>query len=82
MLDLVDQVESRHEFIKRQLDIERAPDGIFLKVEWLGLPDSRDHIWHEVAELHKDVPDILTDFLKENPKRPLPRAVAKHRISV
>lgn len=46
MLDLADRVEFRPDIIEKLLNIDRAAGRLFVKVQWLGLPDVQDHTWN------------------------------------
>jgi len=50
-------IKSKYELINRFLEIGEAPDGIFVKVQWVGLSDNCDWTWNSVVQLHEDVPD-------------------------
>jgi len=71
VIDLADHVKARFEIIEKILDLGRATDGLFAKVQWPGLPDSTDHTWHPIAELYADVPDLLVDLLRSTEKKAL-----------
>ncbi|CDF77419.1 unnamed protein product [Chondrus crispus] len=38
-------------------------EGIWIQVQWLGLPDRRDWTWQPLKELFEDVPDMVREFL-------------------
>ena len=64
MTDLADRTESRYGIVEKIMDVGEAPDGLFFRAQWEGLPDKRDWTWQPVSELYTDIPDILTEFLK------------------
>ena len=64
MIDLAERIESRYDIVDKITDVGEAPDGLFLRVQWQGLPDKRDWTWQPASELYADIPDTVTDFLK------------------
>ena len=46
VLDLADRTESRYETTDRITDIGEKHDGIFLRIQWDGLPYEHDWTWH------------------------------------
>lgn len=64
MFDLAERTESRFEVVEKLLDVGEAPDGLFFRVQWEGLPDKRDWTWQPVSELYSDIPDTVVNFLK------------------
>ena len=64
VLELADKSESRYEIVDAIVALGKAPDGIFFKVRWDGLPDERDHTWHDIHQLYQDIPQKVKEFLK------------------
>lgn len=60
--------------IARGLCNIREKDGTFdVQVEWDGLPDEVDMTWEPMIQVHEDMPELLSDFLKTNGNRKLKR---------
>jgi len=64
LLELAERTESRYEIVERIHDVGEDKDGMFLNVEWAGLPDRRDWTWNPLGEMYEDVPQLVTDFLR------------------
>lgn len=78
MLQLAETTEARYEVVESIKDIGEAPDGLFFHVQWEGLPDKRDWTWHPIAELHSDIPDMVTNFLRQFKfKKPIASKIRK-----
>lgn len=78
MLELAERTEERYELVERIHDIGEDKNGIFLHVEWAGLPDKRDPTWVSADDMYADVPDLTTEFVKSKRgwNRLIKRAVA------
>lgn len=63
-MNFAERTEVQYEFIENITDIDKERDGIFLQVQWLGLPGKQDWAWVPLADLYTDVPDIDTEFLR------------------
>ena len=62
--------EARYELVEDLKDITgNAKEGMWLLVEWCGLPDCKDWTWQNLDELHQDVPDRVVRFLEMINKR-------------
>ena len=62
--------EARYELVENLKDITgNAKDGMWVLVEWCGLPDRKDWTWQHLEELHQDVPDRVDGFLEKIKKR-------------
>ena len=82
MMDLAERTESRYEVVEKIVDVGEAPDGLFFRVQWEGLPDKRDWTWQPVSELYADIPDIVLSFLKKfKPKKALISRI-KRQLSI
>jgi len=75
MLDLADHTASRYEIVERILDVGEAPDGMFFRVQWDGLPDESDFTWNPIQSMFADVPDMVHEFLSTYSAKP--RLVSK-----
>ena len=82
VLDLADRTESRYEIADRITDIGDDHDGIFLRIQWDGLPDERDWTWHPLHELHSDIPEMVQDFLSSFPGKSDLVSEAKRQLSI
>ena len=82
MMDLAERTESRYEVVEKILDIGEAPDGLFFRVQWEGLPDKRDWTWKAVSELYADIPDIVTDFLRTFKSKKTLVSKVKRQLSI
>lgn len=69
MLDLADRTETRFEVVKRILDVEKAPDGLFFQVRWEALADKRDWTWQSATDLYKNIPNMVKTFLQITTKK-------------
>ncbi len=63
MLDLAEGTESRYEVIEKIVDLGQDHDGLFLQIQWEGLPDKRDYTWQPAKELS------LPNYLRRSRKR-------------
>lgn len=63
LTNLAERTESQYELVEKTIDIGQYRNGIFLQVQWLGIPDKRD--WKRVSlpYLYTDVPDTVETFL-------------------
>lgn len=52
MMELANTFESRYEVAERIMDVGEAHDGIFLQVQWDGLPDKSDWTWRRLDQLN------------------------------
>ena len=68
LLDLADRSEAQYELVEKIIGIGEDHNGIFLNVQWLGLPDPIDHTWVSLASLHEDMPDTVIEFLHSHNK--------------
>lgn len=64
------------------MEIGESPDGLFLQVQWEGLPDKRDWTWQPIAELYSDVPDIVQSYLANCKSKKKLVAKAKHQHNI
>ena len=64
---------SNYEIVETFKDIKDTDEGIFLRTQWMGLPDECDWTQHTLEQMHTDVPEMVDDFLKETSKRSLAR---------
>ena len=62
-MDLAERIESRYEIVEKIVDVGEAPDGLFFRVQWDGLPDQRDWTWQPDEVLYADILTIVKDFL-------------------
>lgn len=69
LLQHMEHSKAKSELVDNIKDIPgNRKDGLFLKVEWLGLPDKRDWTWQPLKELYEDVPARVVEFLKRTKK--------------
>lgn len=64
LLDLADRSEAQYEIVEKIVDIGETPDGLFLQIQWLGLPDSTDKTWVSLQTIFEDMPNIVREFLQ------------------
>lgn len=69
VLDLANRCDSKYEVLEAILDIKEHEGGIWLQLQWEGLPDDRDYTWSPLDTIHEDVPDMLREFLSKTRKR-------------
>ena len=62
--------EAGYELVEDLKDItSNAKDGMWVLVEWCGLPDRKNWTWQHLEELHQGVPDRVEGFLEKIKKR-------------
>lgn len=59
-----ERTEARYELIHNIVDIGEDRNGIFLQVQWLGLPDEWYWKWVPLADLYSDVLDTVMEFFR------------------
>lgn len=69
VLDLADRSAAKYEVVEKIVDIAENDEGIWLRLQWEGLPDERDYTWAILSDLYEDIPDMVTDFLKASAKK-------------
>ncbi len=77
MLQLAEHTEARFEMVEKIQDISKDKDGIFLHVQWAGLPDKSDWTWVAVEDMHQDVPIMLFEFLDSTKKKKMAKEAKK-----
>ena len=70
-LEQVEHLESKYEIIEQLMDIGEAADGIFVQMQWSGLPDKCHWTWNEIKQLHIDVPGKHEAFLNVTTRKTL-----------
>lgn len=78
VLDLADRTAAKYEVVESIVDIQMNDDGIWLRLQWEGLPDERDYTWASLTDMHEDIPDMVMTFLKETDKKELAAVAARH----
>lgn len=68
LLELADRTEAQYELVDKIIGIGEDHDGIFLHVQWLGLPDEIDRTWVPLTSLFEDMPDMVQEFLRTHIK--------------
>lgn len=71
LLEQAEHLEANYEIVDELIDIGEASDGIFVQVQWYGLPDKCDWTWNELNQLQQDVPQKLDNFLSTTSKKQL-----------
>lgn len=71
LLEQAEHLEAKFELVEKLMDIGEAADGLFIQVQWAGLPDKCDWTWNALQQMHEDVPDKLTNFLRRTKKTKL-----------
>jgi len=66
LMDLAERSEAKYELVEKIIDIGEDHDGIFLQVQWQGLPDRRDWTWNYLADMHEDMPEVVEEFLDKS----------------
>lgn len=64
VLDLVDRTTAKYGVVESIVDIVKNDQGLWLCLQWEGLPDKRDSTWNVISELNEAIPDMITSFLK------------------
>jgi len=75
-----DHLETSYDIVDKLLGIKKMKDGIYLQVEWLGLPDPEDFTWQKLEVLHQDIPEMLSTFL-DNSKNTKLVAEARKKLN-
>ena len=66
LLELADRSEAQYEIVGKIVDIGEDHDGIFLQVQWLGLPDAIDRTWLPLKSMNEDMPEAVLEFLNQH----------------
>ena len=82
LLDLADRSEAQYELVEKIIAIGEEHYGIFLQVQWLGLPDAIDYTWVSLKTLFEDMPDFVTEFLNSHKKNKTLIKNAKQAINL
>lgn len=77
LMELASRTEAKYELVEAIHDIGEDKDGLFLHVEWTGLPDKRDWTWVSLTDMCSDVPDMTRAFLSRKSGRKTLIAKAK-----
>lgn len=77
LMEHVEHTEANYEIIEKLLDIREASDGIFVQVQWAGLPEKCDWTWNSIEQLHEDVPEKLEYLLSVTRKKNLAKKAKK-----
>ena len=64
-MDHAKHTEAVYETIEKLLDIREAENNIWVQVQWTSPQEEMDVTWKRLEELAIDVPELLTEFLKQ-----------------
>lgn len=78
VLDLADRTAAKYEVVQQILDIEKNEEGIWIKLQWEGLPEERDHTWSALTDMYEDIPEMVRTFLQGCKKKKLAAEAARH----
>lgn len=78
VLDLANRTFAKYEVVESTVDIEKNEEGLWLRLQWEGLPDDRDYTQGLLAEIFEDIPDMVKAFLVLTDKKGIAEAAARH----
>lgn len=64
VLDLADRIVTKQEVVEKIVNIAQKEEGIWLRVQWDGLPEKRDSTWARLEYMQENVPEILSSYMK------------------
>lgn len=62
-------IKTRYEFLGSFIHICEYSEGIWLFLKWDKLFNERDSTWASLVTIHKDIADMVHDFLEKEPRR-------------
>lgn len=62
-VDVEERTEAHLEMVHGIIDIGKADDGIFLRVQGKWLFEEQEWTWQALGQLYEDVPDMVTSFI-------------------
>lgn len=69
--EYAEHADSEYFVIEKLQQLREENGTIQILVEWLGHPDEESWTWEPIAQLHEDVPEMVSDFLKQQEEHPL-----------
>lgn len=78
VLDLADRTTAKYEVVERIVDISKNHEGLWLRLQWEGLPEERDYTWATLDDMYAEIPEMVITFLRASGKKKLAALAARH----